>query len=80
MGEGEDITKEQLKKEIQDILKDADLDNTSAKKVILLTDLSDIKLLQRIYYRNHLFFSKKLTSWLKILISGSYAASGEAGL
>lgn len=30
---GEDITKEQLKKEIQDILKDADLDNTSAKKV-----------------------------------------------
>jgi len=28
-----DITKEQLKKEIQDILKDADLDNTSAKKV-----------------------------------------------
>ena len=34
MGEGEDITKEQLKKEIQDILKDADLDNTSAKKVI----------------------------------------------
>ena len=48
MGEGEDITKEQLKKEIQDILKDADLDNTSAKKVILLTDLSDIKLLQRI--------------------------------
>ena len=33
MGEGEDITKEQLKKEIQDILKDADLDNTSAKKV-----------------------------------------------
>ena len=32
---GEDITKEQLKKEIQDILKDADLDNTSAKKVFL---------------------------------------------
>jgi len=32
---GEDITKEQLKKEIQDILKDADLDNTSAKKVRL---------------------------------------------
>ena len=29
-----DITKEQLKKEIQEILKDADLDNTSAKKVI----------------------------------------------
>ena len=28
-----DISKEQLKKEIQDILKDADLDNTSAKKV-----------------------------------------------
>ena len=28
-----DITKEQLKKEIQEILKDADLDNTSAKKV-----------------------------------------------
>ena len=34
---GEDITKEQLKKEIQDILKDADLDNTSAKKVHLLS-------------------------------------------
>jgi len=30
-----DITKEQLKKEIQEILKDADLDNTSAKKVRL---------------------------------------------
>jgi len=30
-----DISKEQLKKEIQDILKDADLDNTSAKKVRL---------------------------------------------
>ena len=29
-----DITKEQLKKEIQEILKDADLDNTSAKKVL----------------------------------------------
>ena len=28
-----DISKEDLKKEIQDILKDADLDNTSAKKV-----------------------------------------------
>lgn len=30
-----DISKEDLKKEIQDILKDADLDNTSAKKVRL---------------------------------------------
>ena len=30
-----DISKEDLKKEIQDILKDADLDNTSAKKVFL---------------------------------------------
>ena len=29
-----DISKEDLKKEIQEILKDADLDNTSAKKVI----------------------------------------------
>ena len=28
-----DISKEDLKKEIQEILKDADLDNTSAKKV-----------------------------------------------
>ena len=29
-----DISKEDLKKEIQEILKDADLDNTSAKKVL----------------------------------------------
>ena len=29
-----DISKEELKKEIEEILKDADLDNTSAKKVI----------------------------------------------
>ena len=29
-----EISKEDLKKEIQDILKDADLDNTSAKKVL----------------------------------------------
>ena len=29
----ENISKEDLKKEIQEILKDADLDNTSAKKV-----------------------------------------------
>ena len=28
-----DISKSELKKEIQEILKDADLDNTSAKKV-----------------------------------------------
>ena len=28
-----DISKAELKKEIQEILKDADLDNTSAKKV-----------------------------------------------
>jgi hypothetical protein len=31
-----DISKADLKKEIQDILKDADLDNTSAKKVAFL--------------------------------------------
>ena len=31
-----DISKEDLKKEIQEILKDADLDNTSAKKVYFL--------------------------------------------
>ena len=30
-----DISKEDLKKEIQEILKDADLDNTSAKKVLI---------------------------------------------
>jgi len=48
MGEGEDITKEQLKKEIQDILKDADLDNTSAKKVRLqLQDKLDCDLTDR---------------------------------
>ena len=29
-----DISKEELKKEIEEILKDADLDNTSAKKAI----------------------------------------------
>ena len=29
-----DISKEDLKKEIENILKDADLDNTSAKKVL----------------------------------------------
>lgn len=45
---GEDITKEQLKKEIQDILKDADLDNTSAKKVRMqLQDKLDCDLTDR---------------------------------
>jgi hypothetical protein len=34
-----DISKEDLKKEIQEILKDADLDNTSAKKVSKLSVL-----------------------------------------
>ena len=34
-----DISKADLKKEIQEILKDADLDNTSAKKVGSLVEL-----------------------------------------
>ena len=34
-----DISKADLKKEIQEILKDADLDNTSAKKVGCLVEL-----------------------------------------
>jgi len=43
-----DITKEQLKKEIQEILKDADLDNTSAKKVRLqLQEKLDCDLTER---------------------------------
>jgi len=43
-----DISKEDLKKEIQDILKDADLDNTSAKKVRLqLQEKLDCDLTER---------------------------------
>ena len=36
-----DISKEDLKKEIENILKDADLDNTSAKKVLF--EIIDVK-------------------------------------
>ena len=39
-----DISKEDLKKEIQDILKDADLDNTSAKKVLFSLRQNKLKL------------------------------------
>jgi len=43
-----DISKDELKKEIQDILKDADLDNTSAKKVRLqLQEKLDCDLTER---------------------------------
>jgi len=43
-----EITKSELKKEIQEILKDADLDNTSAKKVRLqLQEKLDVDLTDR---------------------------------